>query len=107
MLNTGTYASLSLPRPTIDYCNLYHMQSLPAMLYGIFITSALCYFLVTWSNKYLPSTMVAAFRPIQVYYNYILLYSVNPVLHTPCMELDQVSRSTRHSHFRGEYNNML
>ncbi len=41
-------------------------QSYPALLYGIFITSSLCYFLITWSNKYLPSTVMAAFRPIQV-----------------------------------------
>ncbi|XP_064403041.1 uncharacterized protein LOC135348684 [Halichondria panicea] len=51
-------------------------ESYPALLYGIFITSALCYFLLTWSNKYLPSTIVAAFRPIQVIGTFVAAYLV-------------------------------
>jgi drug/metabolite transporter (DMT)-like permease len=37
-----------------------------ALVYAVFITSALCYLLITWANLHLPSTIVTAFWPVQV-----------------------------------------
>ena len=42
------------------------MQSVYALIYAIFITSALCYLLITWSNVHLSATIVTAFWPTQV-----------------------------------------
>lgn len=36
------------------------------LIYAVFVSSALAYGLVTWANKYLPSSVVTAFWPIQV-----------------------------------------
>ena len=43
------------------------IQSVYALVYAIFINSALCYLLMTWSNLHLSSTLVTAFWPVQVY----------------------------------------
>lgn len=47
---------------------MFVFQSLYALAYAIFITSAFCYFLITWSNKHLPSSIMTAFWPMQVAY---------------------------------------
>ncbi|XP_064403045.1 uncharacterized protein LOC135348687 isoform X2 [Halichondria panicea] len=52
---TGQFDAFHLPR-----------QSVPALVYAVFMTSAFCYFLISWSNKYLPSSVMTAFWPVQV-----------------------------------------
>ena len=42
-------------------------QTLVALVYAIFITSAYCYGLITWANKFLPTSVLASFEPVQVY----------------------------------------
>ena len=42
------------------------LQTLYALVYAIFITSALCYLLITWANSQLSSIIVTAFWPVQV-----------------------------------------
>ena len=44
----------------------HHVQSAYALVYAIFINSALCYLLMTWSNLHLSSILVTAFWPVQV-----------------------------------------
>lgn len=51
-------------------------HSLYALAYAVFITSAFCYFLITWSNKYLPSSIMTAFWPMQVLVSVITAYIV-------------------------------
>ena len=41
-------------------------QSIYALIYAVFITSAMCYMLITWSNVHLSATIVTAFWPTQV-----------------------------------------
>lgn len=43
------------------------MKAVYALIYAIFIASAMCYLLITWSNIYLSATIVTAFWPTQVY----------------------------------------
>ena len=43
------------------------LQSLYALLYAIFITSAVCYSLITWSSKHLFPSILTAFWPLQVH----------------------------------------
>lgn len=50
-----------------DYYLVFPLQSAYALVYAIFITSAACYLLVTWSNMHLPTTIVTAFWPLQVH----------------------------------------
>ena len=62
LLSQGSFSnklslSMSSPPP---------LQSLPALMYAVFITSAFCYFFLTWSNKYMPSSVMTAFWPVQV-----------------------------------------
>ena len=53
------------PLLSSDY-HCVQQQSYYALAYAVFITSAFCYFLITWSNKYLPSSIMTAFWPMQV-----------------------------------------
>jgi len=41
-------------------------RSLFALLYAIFITSAVCYSLITWTSKHLYPSVLTAFWPLQV-----------------------------------------
>ena len=36
------------------------------LLYAVFVTSALCYLILTWANSHVSSIMVTAFWPVQV-----------------------------------------
>jgi len=42
-------------------------RSLFALLYAIFITSAVCYSLITWTSKHLYPSVLTAFWPLQVF----------------------------------------
>ena len=42
-------------------------QTLYVLVYAIFITSALCYLLITWANMHISSIIVTASWPIQVH----------------------------------------
>ncbi len=58
--------------PVIMVCFL---QSLPALVYAVFITSTFCYFTMTWCNKHIPSSLMTAFWPVQVYIaNYVIYF---------------------------------
>ncbi len=50
-------------------------QSAYALVYAIFITSALCYMLITWTNLHLSTTTVTAFWPAQVYNELSLIWT--------------------------------
>lgn len=41
-------------------------QIIIPLLYSVFISSSLCYGLITFGNKHLPSTIVTAFWPLQI-----------------------------------------
>lgn len=41
-------------------------QAWYALVYAVFIASALCYLLLTWSNLHIASSVVTAFWPLQV-----------------------------------------
>ena len=45
---------------------LIHPARGAGLAYAVFISSALCYGLITYANKNLPATVVAAFWPLQV-----------------------------------------
>jgi len=46
------------------------------LIYAVFITSALCYMLITWSNMLVSSSVVTAFWPLQVLFCVILAYFI-------------------------------
>ena len=48
-------ANFNVPRPMLI-----------GLAYAVFISSALCYGLITFANKHLPATVVTAFWPVQV-----------------------------------------
>ena len=50
-----------------------YLQSLYALVFAIFITSALCYLLITWTNMHLSSSIATAFWPLQVYLPHLSL----------------------------------
>jgi drug/metabolite transporter (DMT)-like permease len=59
----------SLYYPFQGRVDVYHIprESLYALVFAIFITSALCYLLITWTNMHLSSSIATAFWPVQVF----------------------------------------
>ena len=49
-----------------DNILLLYSQSVYVMVYATFVTSALCYLLITWANSQVSSILVTAFWPVQV-----------------------------------------
>ena len=49
-------------------------RAIYSIIYAIFITSALCYLLITWCNMQISSTVVTATWPLQVFFTIILSY---------------------------------
>ena len=41
-------------------------QSVPALLYAIVVISTVGYSVVSWINKHIPASVIAAFWPVQV-----------------------------------------
>jgi len=41
-------------------------KTIPGLAYAVFISSSLCYGLITWCNKYVTATIVTSFWPLQV-----------------------------------------
>lgn len=54
-----------LINPLLEH-HINPLQSLLALVYAVFVTSAFCYSLLAYANKYLPSSAVTAFWPVQV-----------------------------------------
>lgn len=46
------------------------------LAYAVFVSSALCYGLITWCNKYVSAIVVTSFWPLQVFVTVILAYLV-------------------------------
>jgi drug/metabolite transporter (DMT)-like permease len=59
----------SLYYPITGQVDVYYIptESLYALVFAIFITSALCYLLITWTNMHLSSSIATAFWPLQVF----------------------------------------
>eukprot|EP00051_Salpingoeca_urceolata_P029878 m.7520 g.7520 ORF g.7520 m.7520 type:complete len:461 (+) comp2966_c0_seq1:107-1489(+) len=51
-------------------------ESYGGLAYAVLVSSALCYGLITWCNKYVSATVVTAFWPLQVFVTIILSYFV-------------------------------
>ena len=51
-------------------------ETLFPLIYAVFITSALCYMLISWCNKEINSTLVTASWPLQVFVSVIMAYFI-------------------------------
>ena len=87
------YLILLLPNAIIiiivNVC-LCVLQSIYALVYAIFVTSCLCYLLLTWANLHLSSAIVTAFWPLQVHVLSLLDYARKlDMYYTTVMELPE------------------
>eukprot|EP00731_Ephydatia_muelleri_P027306 Em0019g179a len=67
------FGSFFISIPMVYYLatHQYNRFTLPgntlfALIYNVFVVSVLCYLLHSWGNVHLPSTILAAFSPVQV-----------------------------------------